>query len=494
MTPVVSSGKAASMNPLKQSPALGAAMAFLGIERCLPLLHGSQGCTAFALVLMVRHFREAIPLQTTAMSELTTILGGAENVEAAIENIWERAQPRLIGICSTALTETRGEDVAADLREIRERHPEWQGALDLVFASTPDYGGSLEEGWSKAVTAVIEALVPEGKAPRVLRQVNLLVGSHLTPADVEELADLIEDMGLTAAVLPDLSRSLDGHVPEGHVSTSLGGTTLDAIAAMGASVLTLAIGEQMRRPAEALQRRTGVPFRLFSHVTGLAATDGVVAALIEAGGEPGPRMKRERSRLVDAMLDGHFPFEGKRVGIAAEPDLLLAMTDFVADMGAHVQAAVAPVGEPHLARARTPRVVVGDLDDLEQAAAGCDLLIANSHAREAAVRLGVPLYRVGFPVFDRLGVPQRVAVGYRGTRRLIFDIANALLEHPSATHATDGALTSGGNPSVTASGAKRSTANVTPAAMDDHVAQHAPRHDDRPLLEREPRHAQAQAG
>jgi nitrogenase molybdenum-iron protein alpha/beta subunit len=166
MTEVVPSGKSASMNPLKQSPALGGAMAFLGIERCLPLLHGSQGCTAFALVLMVRHFREAIPLQTTAMSELTTILGGAENVETAIENIYERAKPRLIGICSTALTETRGEDIAGDLRDIRERHPDWAGSLDVVYASTPDYGGSLEEGWGKAVTAVIEALVPEAETSR----------------------------------------------------------------------------------------------------------------------------------------------------------------------------------------------------------------------------------------------------------------------------------------------------------------------------------------
>jgi nitrogenase molybdenum-iron protein alpha/beta subunit len=108
MTDAFPSGKACSVNPLKVSPALGGAMAFLGVEHCLPLLHGSQGCTAFALVLMVRHFRETIPLQTTAMSELTTILGGADNVEEAIANISDRAKPRIIGICSTALTETVG--------------------------------------------------------------------------------------------------------------------------------------------------------------------------------------------------------------------------------------------------------------------------------------------------------------------------------------------------------------------------------------------------
>lgn len=438
MTEVVSNNKAASMNPLKQSPALGGAMAFLGIERSLPLLHGSQGCTAFALVLMVRHFREAIPLQTTAMSELTTILGGAENVETAIENIVQRAKPRLIGICSTALTETRGEDMIADLQTMRERHPDWSGTLDVVFASTPDYGGSLEEGWGKAVTATIEALVPEGSLVPTLRRVNLLAGSHLTPGDVEELTDLIEGMGLDVIVLPDLSRSLDGHVPDGHMSTSLGGTRLDQIATMGASAMTLAVGEQMRGAAEALWRRTGVAYRLFDHVTGLAATDAFVAALMEAGGEPGARLKHERSRLVDAMLDGHFPFDRKRVCVAAEPDLLLAMTDLIADMGGIVQAAVSPVAAPSLPRAKANRVIIGDLDDLEQSAAGCDLLISNSHAREAAERLGVPLYRAGFPVFDRLGGPQRNSVGYRGTRRLIFDIANTLLDHPSAAHHTAG--------------------------------------------------------
>ena len=75
-------------------------MAFMGIEGSLPLFHGSQGCTAFALVMMVRHFREAIPLQTTAMNEVSTILGGIDNVEEALLNITRRAKPKVIGLIS----------------------------------------------------------------------------------------------------------------------------------------------------------------------------------------------------------------------------------------------------------------------------------------------------------------------------------------------------------------------------------------------------------
>ena len=76
----INEARSLSTNPLKSSQPLGAAYAFLGIEGAMPLLHGSQGCTAFALVLFVRHFKETIPIQTTAMNEISTVLGGADHL------------------------------------------------------------------------------------------------------------------------------------------------------------------------------------------------------------------------------------------------------------------------------------------------------------------------------------------------------------------------------------------------------------------------------
>ena len=84
MATVTTSNKACTVNPLKMSQPIGAALAFMGVDHCMPLLHGSQGCTSFGLVLFVRHFREAIPMQTTAMNEVTTILGGMDNIEQAL--------------------------------------------------------------------------------------------------------------------------------------------------------------------------------------------------------------------------------------------------------------------------------------------------------------------------------------------------------------------------------------------------------------------------
>src|ERR1700741_3724818 len=97
--------KACAVNPLKMSQPIGGAFAFMGLRGSMRLLHGSQGCTSFGLTLFVRHFKEAVPLQSTAMSEVATVLGGQDNDEQPILNIWNKAKPEIIGICSTGGTE-----------------------------------------------------------------------------------------------------------------------------------------------------------------------------------------------------------------------------------------------------------------------------------------------------------------------------------------------------------------------------------------------------
>ena len=47
MAEILKRGKALSVSPRKASSTIGAALAFLGFRRAIPMLHGSQGCAAF---------------------------------------------------------------------------------------------------------------------------------------------------------------------------------------------------------------------------------------------------------------------------------------------------------------------------------------------------------------------------------------------------------------------------------------------------------------
>ena len=428
MAEIKHSRKACAVNPLKMSQPIGAALAFLGMDQCLPLMHGSQGCTAFGLVLFVKHFRETIPLQTTAMNEVTTILGGLENVEQALVNIHKRAQPALIGIVSTGITEAKGDDVAGFLPLIREKHPELAD-MEVVFVSTPDFAGAFQDGWGKAVLAMVEALAKPSNVRRPW-QVNILPGCHLTPGDLEEVKEMVEAFGLTPVVLPDLSASMDGHIPETFLPTTLGGTRLDDLRSMGESAYTIVIGEQGRAAAAKLKDIAGVPYTVFDRLTGLKPCDDFLALLSRiANTEVPARFKRQRSQLLDAMLDGHFYFGKKQVAIAAEPDLLYALTSFLTEMGAQIQVAVTSTESPVLHQVPAAAVLIGDLEDFERGAVGADLLITHSHGRQAAERLGIPFWRSGLPTFDRLGAAHQVSVGYRGTRNLIFEVGNVFIEN-----------------------------------------------------------------
>lgn len=425
---VTLSKKSCSVNPLKMSQPIGGALAFMGMANCMPLLHGSQGCTAFGLVLFVRHFREAIPLQTTAMNEVTTIMGGMDNIEQALLNIYKRAKPEIIGLCTTGLTETRSEDIHGDLKLIRKRNPELAD-LPIVFVDTPDFKDAFQDGWAKAVTRIIEELV-EKTSKTIPSQVNLLVGSHLTAADIEEIVETIKAFGLSPIVLPDISGSLDGHIPDQFSPTTIGGTTVDEVRSMGSSIATIAIGQQMERAALELEMRTGVSYAVFDRLTGLEANDHFLMYLAKISGKPVPlKYRRQRSQLVDAMLDGHFYFGGKKIAIGAEPDLLWALGSLMAEMGCEITAAVTTTHSPLLEKMPCEAVLIGDLEDLEMRAKGCDLLITHAHGRQASERLGIPLFRAGLPCFDRLGANHKLSVGYRGTRDLIFQIGNVFLEH-----------------------------------------------------------------
>ncbi|MEO5661169.1 MAG: nitrogenase iron-molybdenum cofactor biosynthesis protein NifN [Polaromonas sp.] len=455
MASVVESKKACSVNPLKMSQPLGASLAFLGLDACMPVMHGSQGCTSFGLVLLVRHFKEAIPLQTTAMNEVTSILGGYDNIEAALINIRKRAAPKIIAICSTGLTETKGDDVDGYIVTARKRKPELDDT-EIVYVSTPDYVGGFEDGYKHAVTAIVKTLVMP--LPVNNDQITLLPGSHLSPADIDELREIIEAFGLSVIVLPDISGSLDGHIPPDWRGTTLGGTSLDQIRAAGASAFTIGVGEQTREGAEALQTISGTPLEIFERLTGLECNDRLLQRLAQLSGRPVPaKYRRQRSQLLDAMLDGHFYTGGVKVAIGAEPDLLLAVGSLLHEMGAELRCCISTTKSPAHALLPAAQVVLGDLEDFERSAADCDLLITHSHGRQAAERLNKPLLRIGFPVFDRIGNAHRRMVGYRGTMDLIFEVANLMLDRIVHHHPDDWPLTPE---------ARRAATGVTSAATE----------------------------
>ncbi len=423
--------KALSVSPLKTSQTIGATLAFLGVKGAVPLMHGSQGCTAFAKVFFVRHFREPVPLQTTAMDQVSSVMGADDNITEALKTICDKNQPALIGVATTGLAETQGADLNSGLHNFRKKYDEYDD-IPVVLVSTPDFKGSFETGFAIAVKGMLKTLVPDGvaKPGSRRRQVTVLCGANLTPGDLEYVEESISSFGLRPLMIPDISGSLDGHLEEAAFNPlTTGGVTVDEIATAGDSIAVLSIGESLHAVADGFGKRVGLPVHNFGHLIGLDANDDWLMCLNALSGEPVPeRYQRHRRQLQDAMLDTHFMLGTTRVAVAGDGDLVAGLTRLVQGMGGEVTTFV-PTMNPGVQALENVSPLIGDLEELEKSAQAtqAQLLITNSHGAASAERLGIPILRAGFPQYDLLGGFQRCWFGYRGTSQTLFDLANLKL-------------------------------------------------------------------
>src|SRR3990172_2213455 len=335
------------INPLKHSPSMGAAIALQGIHRALPIIHGAQGCTFLGKVLLTKHFREPIALASSKLFVEDVVMGSEGKLSTTVQGFIEKNNPDLIGVLSSGLSEVKGDDVAAAINRVTG-----QGSgVKVIHVATPDFEGGLETGYARAVEAIIKIAADEklsgnppippfdkgGRrgdlgispdSPRLapnVKSINVIAGSHLTPADVSELKDIVASFGLRAIFLPDLS-ALDGS-RQGLSPLAEGGTTMGEVRTMGASELTVAIGMSMEPAAKLLQQKFGIAYRMFEGMSGLRDTDAFMETLSQFSGMAMPETyARQRRVLVDGMRDAHFYFGGRNICMALEPDLAVQIS------------------------------------------------------------------------------------------------------------------------------------------------------------------------
>jgi nitrogenase molybdenum-iron protein NifN len=444
MAQLIKSTKSLAVQPLKAGQPLGGTLGALGIAQCLPMMHAAQGCSAFAKIFFIQHFREPIPLQSTAMDPITTIMGADENIALALSHIAEKSAAKLVVLMSNGLSEAQGADMSRALKDFRQDYPQHQ-KMAVVLVNAPDFYGSLENGYSAFMEAILDQLVPENQVKNIRKKrVNLLVGHSFNAGELEWLVSVVEAFGLTPVLVPDLSQSMDGHLvsDKDYLSVSQGGTSLNQIRQLGQSAMTLSLGSSVTRAAQRLSQRTDVPFESFPHLGNLEQCDHLIMSLKELSGRPVPNwIDRQRQQLLDTLIDTHSQLQGRRVALAGESENLGAWLATLAMYGMEATTVVAPANQSQLVNLPTKLVQVGDFEDLYLSAKSqtIDLLISNSHGSVIAEKLDVPLLRSGFPVFDRFGTFRTSRQGYAGLRDTAFEIANILLEraeHAPVYHST----------------------------------------------------------
>ncbi len=416
--------------PLKTSPATGATLASLGFHGTIPLMHGSQGCSAFAKVYLIQHLREPIPLQNTAIDQVSAVMGGDDNLAEALKLLCEKQSPEMIAVMTTGLTEMQGTDIFRVIADFKRTYPQFS-ATRIVSMTTPDFVGSMQTGYCEAVRSVVKQLVHQPtKLPRQRQQINVLASLGMTAADVETIKRYIEAFDLDAVVVPDLSLSLDGHLSEEEYSaTSTGGTSVLEVEMMSDSVMTLVLGDGLTDLAQWLNQRFDIPFKTFGMGMTMDEIDELIMTLSQISKRDVPSwMTRARQRVQDAMLDTHFLLSREQYTIALEPDLAKGYASLLSSVGGQIAQLITTVDAPKLAEIQANEVIVGDLSSIDLDNPDLKIVISNTHAAHIC-EPSVPVLRAGYPCHDQYGNMDVRQFGYEGIRERLFAMANLLLRN-----------------------------------------------------------------
>ncbi len=428
-------------NACKLCRPLGACLAFKGIEGAVPYLHGSQGCATYMRRYIISHYNEPIDIASSSLSEKHAVYGGAANLKLGLTNVAEKYRPKLIGIATTCLTETIGDDVKMILHEYKTDTEGSHGLPDFVNVSTPSYAGTHMEGFHGAVSSVAEQMAEGGP---VNDKINLLPG-FVSSADFRYLREVLDDFGLNATMLPDLSETMDGPALLEYEKIQAGGTPLVAIKTMGRSRATIEFGRTLkdtRTGGLILKEKHDVDNFQIGMPIGIEETDRFFSLLEKLSGRTVPeKYTKVRGRLVDAYVDGHKYVFGKKAIVYGEEDFVVGMTAFLAEIGIRPVLCASGGTSGLLAAAirettsnlllKQPEVHEGmDFFDICEMAESLepDMLVGHSKGYPLARKLSIPLIRVGFPIHDRVGGQRVLHLGYHGAQHLFDTVANALLD------------------------------------------------------------------
>lgn len=429
--------KFAVINPCKMCQPMGAVQALLGVKGAMPLIHGSQGCSTYMRFQLCRHFREPVNVSSTSMSEGTVVYGGEGNLLKALNTIWKEYNPDIIGVTSSCLTETIGDDMALIIKKFKNSHPD-EELPPIVPISTPSYSGSHVDGYDKAVKSLVENLArPENNNQKI----NIIPGI-VSPADIAEIKDILRELNVECIFLTDTSESLNAPLTDDVSFLPDEGTEIDEIRDSANSMATISLSKHADSAAVLLQKKCGVKSISGPIPVGINFTDQFISYITKITGNEVPEsIKKDRGKMIDAIVDAHPYNYDRNVAIYGDPDVVTGLTQFVCELGmiplivcTGAQSSSFVEDMENIAEKNdvSPVILVGrDLYELHQQVKCMDieLLIGNSYGARIAEAENIPLLRMGFPVYDRLGAQRISILGYKAGIRIVDTITNMMLEN-----------------------------------------------------------------
>jgi nitrogenase molybdenum-cofactor synthesis protein NifE len=277
----------------------GARVVLNPITDAFHIVHGPIGCASYtwdirgSLTSGSDLFRTSF---STDLSEQDIVFGGEKKLTAAIDEIVEKHQPKLIFVYATCIVGVIGDDVEAVCRQAEKKY-----GIRVIPVKSPGFSGNKSYGYKMACNAILSLLEPYKKLPKT-KGVNIL-GDFNLAGEMWIIKNYLREIGIPV------------------VSTITGDASHDTlIKAPSAQLNIVQCAGSMTYLAKKMEQEMGIPFVKISFF-GVEDTSQSLIRIAEALGD-GESIKKaelfteiETDRLKSFSDKYKKNFEGKKAAI-----------------------------------------------------------------------------------------------------------------------------------------------------------------------------------
>ncbi len=404
-------------DPTQDCKLVGAVRALSGVKDSITIVHARPGCHCGVLLLRALGSNQNdIRIVSSGFRAQDMVYGAEGRLAASIRLSYKNFKPSLIANLNCSAPAIMGDDVEGVIHAMKEEVP-----AEIFSLSTGGYEGPAWVGYEETLAELTRYMIPGEKENDKVNLIGFKQDDIRSSADLSEIERMLNGQGITInAILTNSSFEEIKNAPKASLNIVLGGDGLES--------------------AKIMQEKFDMPYVITSYPFGLnnsidfleSVTRGLNKEVNQEFIAAEKDRIKERIERIFLFLQGIYDMSVAVVGDSARA---FELAKFLSDelcLNVKVLAVTSRnlISDDKNSDSET-LLIEPDRFEMNEVikTEGVEMIFASSMEKKLAWELGVPLFRIFYPVLDEVSVSDAPYAGFKGTIHLTERIINSVINN-----------------------------------------------------------------
>ncbi|MCW3128839.1 MAG: nitrogenase component 1 [Methanophagales archaeon] len=408
-------------DPTQDCKLVGAARALSGVKDAVTIVHGRPGCHCGILLLRALSSNQNdIRIVSSGFRAQDMVYGAEGRLAGTIRLCYDKFKPSLIAALNCSAPVIMGDDVAGVVHAIKKEIP-----ADIITLSTGGYEGPAWIGYEETLTELTRYMVPGETESDKVNLIGFKQDDVKAYADLLEIERMLSSQGIT-------------------INTVLTNSRFDELKNAPKASLNIVLGGDGIESAKIMQEKFDTPFVLTPYPFGLNNSieflESVTKSLSKEVNEEFIAIEKdrikERIERIFLFLQGIYDMS---VAVVGDAGRAFDLAKFLSDELCLNVKVLAITSRNHISLDKTKTndgyfetlLIEPDRFEMNEEikTKGVEMIFGSSMEKKLAWELGVPLFRIFYPVIDEVSISDAPYAGFTGTTHLTEKIINSVINN-----------------------------------------------------------------